>query len=72
MRSEEPFIRFAAAGQFHLLEQGAVVEDRISLMYLNLLARYEIRYLPVRPEATALRLRVHTPSGGGETMVPLP
>jgi HEAT repeats len=60
-----------AGGYLHLVEEGAAVEERISMLYLNLLARYEIRYQPVCPEATTLKVRVHTPSGWGENTVPL-
>jgi hypothetical protein len=60
-----------AGGYLHLVEEGTAIEDRISMVYLNLLARYEIRYQPVCPEATTLKVRVHTPSGWGETTVPL-
>jgi len=59
-------------GYFHLAEGAAAIEDRISLAYLTLLARYEIRYQPVCPDATSLKLRVHAPAGWGETTVPFP
>jgi HEAT repeat protein len=59
------------SGQFHLVEEAAAIEQRISLAYLNLLARYEIRYQSVAPDAATLKLRVHTSSGWGETIVPL-
>jgi hypothetical protein len=58
--------------RFHLLEDMASAKDLVSLAYLSLLARYEIRYQPVSPDATSLKLRVQTPAGWGETMVPLP
>ena len=60
------------SGQFHLVEDAASIAERISMAYLTLLARYEIRYQPVCPDAVALKLRVHTPLGWGETTVALP
>ena len=60
------------SGQFHLVEEAAAIEQRVSLAYLNLLARYEIRYQSVAPDGATLKLRVHSPSGRGETIVPLP
>ena len=48
------------------------IRDQISLSYLSLLTRYEIRYQPVCPDAAALKLRVQTPAGWGETTVPFP
>jgi hypothetical protein len=39
---------------------------------LNLLARYQIRYQPVSPEATILKARVQTASGWGEVKIPIP
>ena len=59
-------------GRFHLVEDTATIAERISLVYLSLLARYEIRYQPVCPDATSLKLRVQTPSGWGETVVTMP
>jgi hypothetical protein len=47
------------------------IEDCVSLAYLNLLSRYEIRYQPVCPDAASLKIRVHTPEGWGETAVAL-
>jgi HEAT repeat protein len=59
-------------GHFHLVQGGQSIEDGISLAYLNLLARYEIRYQPVCPDAAGLKLRVHAPAGWGEATVPFP
>jgi hypothetical protein len=59
-------------GRFQLLEDMASVEERISLAYLSLLARYEIRYQPVSPDASSLKLRVQTLAGWGETIAPFP
>ena len=59
-------------GRFHPVKDESAIEERISLAYLSLLARYEIRYQPVSPDATSLKLRVHTPSGWGEAILPMP
>jgi len=56
-------------GQFHHLKDDSTVEESVSLAYLSLLARYEIRYQPVIPDAASLKIRVQTPSGWGETTV---
>jgi HEAT repeat protein/acylphosphatase len=48
------------------------VEDipaMIQQTYLNLLARFEIAYLPVSPNAPVLKVRVQTPVGWGETLI---
>jgi hypothetical protein len=37
--------------------------------YLNLLARYEIAYQPVVVNAPALKVRVQTLNGWGETLI---
>jgi len=58
-------------GHFHYVEDNSAIEEAISRTYLSLLARYEIRYQPVSPAATSLKLRVHTPTGWGETKVEL-
>jgi hypothetical protein len=39
--------------------------------YLNLLARYEIRFQPVEPEAREIKVRLCHPQASGETMVPV-
>jgi len=57
-------------GRFHLVDDRAAMAERISLAYLSLLARYEIRYQPVA-DAANLKVRVQTPAGWGETVVPL-
>jgi hypothetical protein len=60
-------------GHFQQVEDHAdAIQEQISVAYLNLLSRYELRYQSVCPDATALKLRVHTPAGWGETTVPLP
>jgi HEAT repeat protein len=58
-------------GHFHYVEDNPAIEEAISLAYLSLLARYEIRYQPVFPDAASLKLRVHTPAGWGEMTVEL-
>ena len=55
-------------GNYHLLTAGQSIEERISLIYLGLLARYEIRFMPLT-KAGSLKVRVHTPSGWGETVL---
>jgi hypothetical protein len=48
------------------------VEDipaMIAQAYLNLLARYEIVYLPVAADAPFLKVRVQTPAAWGETLI---
>ena len=43
--------------------------EMIEHAYLNLLARYEIVYQPVVVNAPALKVRVQTLSGWGETLI---
>jgi len=57
-------------GRFHCTEDRSGIEEAISLAYLSLLARYEIRYQSAT-DATNLKLRVHTPTGWGETVTDL-
>ena len=48
------------------------VEDipaMIQQTYLNLLARFEIAYMPAAPNAPVLKVRVQTPVGWGETLI---
>jgi hypothetical protein len=59
------------AANFQRVEDAATFEERISLAYLNLLARYEIRYQSVAPAATTLKVRVQAPAGWSEASVPL-
>jgi hypothetical protein len=56
-------------GRFHHEKDSSTIEEAVSLAYLSLLARYEIRYQPVVPDAASLKIRVQTPSGWGETTV---
>lgn len=58
-------------GRFHYVKDSAAIEEAISLAYLSLLSRYEIRYQSVAPDGVSLKLRVHTPAGWGETTVEL-
>ena len=59
-------------GHFHLVTSADAIENRIAQTYLSLLARYEIRYPSQSADAGTLRLRIQTPSGWGETTIPLP
>jgi hypothetical protein len=43
--------------------------EMIEHAYLNLLARYEIAYQPVVVNAPALKVRVQTLNGWGETLM---
>jgi len=58
-------------GHFHYVKDSSAIEEAVSLAYLSLLARYEIHYHPVSPDATSLKLSVHTPAGWGEMRVDL-
>jgi hypothetical protein len=58
-------------GRFHCAKDTSAIEEAVSLAYLSLLARYEIRYQPVVPDSTSLKVRVHTPAGWGETTLEL-
>jgi hypothetical protein len=58
-------------GRFRHVKDISGVEEAVSLAYLSLLARYEIRYRSDAPEGASLKLRVHTPAGWGETTVEL-
>jgi len=46
------------------------IPQLIEQAYLNLLARYEIAYQPVSPEAEEVKVRVQTPNGWGEAQIP--
>ena len=67
----EDFCR-QAKGRFRTFETEAEIPELIQEAYLNLLARYQIRYQPVSPEATILKARVQTASGWGEVKIPIP
>jgi hypothetical protein len=55
-------------GSFQTVKDNSAIEEAVSLAYLSLLARYEIRY-QAGPDATSLKVRVHTPVGWGEAAV---
>jgi len=57
-------------GHFHKLADNSPVDEAVSSVYLSLLARYEIRY-PAAADAAALKIRVQTPDGWGETTLGL-
>jgi hypothetical protein len=54
-----------SGGSFQCVKDKSAIEEAVSLSYLSLLARYEIRY-QAGPDATSLKVRVHTPAGWGE------
>ncbi len=54
---------------FHLGLDSDIAE-MVQNAYLNLLARYEITYQRVSVEAVPLKVRVQTPTGWGETLIP--
>jgi hypothetical protein len=57
-------------GRFQCVQDDASIEEAVSLAYLNLLSRYDIRY-PSAADAASLKLRVHTPAGWGEAAIEL-
>jgi HEAT repeat protein len=58
-------------GRFRHVKDASGIEEAVSLAYLSLLARYEIRYRSDAPDGASLKLRVHTPAGWGEITVEL-
>jgi hypothetical protein len=62
----------AAGGSFHLAESEPEIEKLVARAYLNLLARYDIRYQTTCPGAAGLKVRVHAPTGWGETTLSNP
>jgi hypothetical protein len=58
-------------GRFHYVKDDSAIERAVSLAYLSLLARYDIRYQPISPDRATLKIRVHTPTGWGESEVDL-
>jgi hypothetical protein len=56
---------------FHLAGEEEIPEI-IRQAYLSLLARYEISYQPLKGNAGTLKIRVQSPDGCGETLLPLP
>jgi len=59
-------------GTFQIGENDAAVADLVTRAYLNLLARYDITYQPVVPCASAIRVRVNSPMGWGESSISIP
>ena len=59
-------------GNFQTAAADEEITTLIEQAYLNLLARYDITYQPVCPEAATLKIRVHAPSGWGESEIPIP
>jgi HEAT repeat protein len=47
------------------------ISEMVQRAYLNLLARYEISYQRMTAEAAPLKVRVQTPSGWGEALIPV-
>jgi hypothetical protein len=59
-------------GNFQLAATNEEIAPLVGQAYVNLLARYDISYQPACPEASNLKIRVHAPSGWGESVVPIP
>jgi hypothetical protein len=59
-------------GTFQMGDTDAALADLVTRAYLNLLARYDITYQPVVPCASAIRVRVNSPMGWGESSISLP
>jgi HEAT repeat protein len=59
-------------GTFRIGETDAALADLVTRAYLNLLARYDITYQPVVPCASAIRVRVNSPTGWGESSISIP
>ena len=59
-------------GNFQVAATDEEVAALVGQAYVNLLARYDISYRPVCPEAPTLKIRVHAPSGWGESELPIP
>jgi hypothetical protein len=47
------------------------ISELVKTAYLNMLARYEVSYRSVSAAPTPLKVRVQTPAGYGETIIPL-
>jgi hypothetical protein len=58
-------------GRFRHVKDASAIEEAVSVAYLSLLARYEIRYRSDSPDGASLKVRVRTPAGWGETEVEL-
>jgi hypothetical protein len=59
-------------GSFQMGDTDAALADLVTRAYLNLLARYDITYQPVVPNASAIRVRVNSPTGWGESSISIP
>jgi hypothetical protein len=57
-------------GDFTVAATDEDVERLIGQAYVNLMARYDIAYQPLSPEASAIKVRVQTPQGWGEVTIP--
>ena len=59
-------------GDFRIAATQEEIAALVEQAYVNLLARYDVSYEPACPEASTLKIRVHAPSGWGESELPLP
>jgi hypothetical protein len=59
-------------GTFQTGKTDAALADLVTRAYLNLLACYDITYQPVVPGASAIRVRVNSPTGWGESSISIP
>jgi hypothetical protein len=59
-------------GTFQAGKTDAALADLVTRAYLNLLACYDITYQPVVPGASAIRVRVNSPTGWGESSISIP
>jgi hypothetical protein len=59
-------------GSFQVAATDEEVAPLVGQAYVNLLARYDISYRPACAEASTLKIRVHAPSGWGETELAVP
>jgi HEAT repeat protein len=59
-------------GNFQIAATDEEIAPMVAQAYVNLLARYDVSYHSACPEAPALKIRVHAPSGWGELELPIP
>lgn len=59
-------------GNFQIAATDEEIAPLVGQAYVNLLARYDISYRSACPEALTLKIRVHAPSGWGESELPIP
>ncbi len=59
-------------GNFRIAATDQEIATLVEQAYVNLLARYDISYEPACPAASTLKIRVHAPSGWGESELPIP